>query len=301
MERRLTEHMLVHHMTTTASEVSGGRSLQEIPLLKGSFGHHSTLIGNSSSQESLYGHQQQQQQQQQQMVISDSVHSLHHNSSIPVTAEIVPVALEQQNNPPAPEGFQNGPPPSGLTSSLSQGAITTSSFMPASAAATLPRSLENGYIVHAGHGHAPAPAQFSAAIDMDSAHAQAHAQAARLQNVSIASHARMTGSPVLVDTHSTHSAHAAAAVRARNSLAMATMPRNMSAAHAPSGMPVNGYNGANGFGSPTMTVNGGTKKKSVTIGTFTTVVEPFDAVNGLSNGTNGTATENPEALASSAV
>merc|ERR1719510_2258050 len=39
MERRLTEHIMVHHCTT-ASEASGGqRSLQEVPLLKGSFGH----------------------------------------------------------------------------------------------------------------------------------------------------------------------------------------------------------------------------------------------------------------------
>ena len=58
MERRLTEHMMVHHCTT-ASEASGGhRSLQEVPLLKGSFGHHSAIgLGNSSSQESLYGNQ----------------------------------------------------------------------------------------------------------------------------------------------------------------------------------------------------------------------------------------------------
>ena len=56
MERKLTEHMMVHHYTATASEASG-RSLQEVPLLKGSFGHHSSSIGGvaSSSQESLYG------------------------------------------------------------------------------------------------------------------------------------------------------------------------------------------------------------------------------------------------------
>merc|ERR1719510_518586 len=44
MERKLTEHMMVHHYTATASEASG-RSLQEVPLLKGSFGHHSSSIG----------------------------------------------------------------------------------------------------------------------------------------------------------------------------------------------------------------------------------------------------------------
>ena len=42
MERRLTEHMMVHHCA--ASEASG-RSLQEVPLLKGSFGHHSAIGG----------------------------------------------------------------------------------------------------------------------------------------------------------------------------------------------------------------------------------------------------------------
>ena len=52
MERRLTEHMMVHQQ---ASEIASGRSLQEVPLLKGSFGHHSATTGNSSSQESLYG------------------------------------------------------------------------------------------------------------------------------------------------------------------------------------------------------------------------------------------------------
>ncbi len=125
MERRLTEHMLVH--CNTASEASG-RSLQEVPLLKGSFGHHSTLVGNSSSQESLYGasggagagsnpgipmvHPPSAASNagggpNHHMIVSDSVHSLHgsaptavqipvsHRGSVPVTAEIVPVQVEQ--------------------------------------------------------------------------------------------------------------------------------------------------------------------------------------------------------------
>ena len=58
MERRLTEHMMVHQQ---ASEIASGRSLQEVPLLKGSFGHHSATTGNSSSQESLYGASSSQQ------------------------------------------------------------------------------------------------------------------------------------------------------------------------------------------------------------------------------------------------
>ena len=92
MERKLTEHMMVHHYTATASEASG-RSLQEVPLLKGSFGHHSSSIGGvaSSSQESLYGggaggvggpHQQQPSGSSiaGPMLSSDSIHSLrgHH-------------------------------------------------------------------------------------------------------------------------------------------------------------------------------------------------------------------------------
>ena len=69
MERRLTEHMMVHHCA--ASEASG-RSLQEVPLLKGSFGHHSAIggLGNSSSQESLYGNQRHH------IMTSGSLHSI---------------------------------------------------------------------------------------------------------------------------------------------------------------------------------------------------------------------------------
>ena len=78
MERKLTEHMMVHHYTATASEASG-RRLQEVPLLKGSFGHHSSSIGGgvpSSSQESLYGGGHHSGP----MMTSDSIHSLrgHH-------------------------------------------------------------------------------------------------------------------------------------------------------------------------------------------------------------------------------
>ena len=90
MERKLTEHMMVHHYTATASEASG-RSLQEVPLLKGSFGHHSSSIGGvaSSSQESLYGggvgggghpHLPSGSSVAGPMMSSDSLHSLrgHH-------------------------------------------------------------------------------------------------------------------------------------------------------------------------------------------------------------------------------
>ena len=94
MERRLTEHMMVHHAALAASEASG-RSLQEVPLLKGSFGHHSAIggLGNSSSQESLYGNQRHH------IMTSGSLHSIRSNrtasasTTIPVTAEIVPVPV----------------------------------------------------------------------------------------------------------------------------------------------------------------------------------------------------------------
>ena len=90
MERKLTEHMMVHHYTATASEASA-RSLQEVPLLKGSFGHHSSSLGHgvaaSSSQESLYGSQHHHQQGASgggpPILASDSLYSLrgqHHSS-----------------------------------------------------------------------------------------------------------------------------------------------------------------------------------------------------------------------------
>jgi hypothetical protein len=270
MERRLTEHMMAH--CTTASEASG-RSLQEVPLLKGSFGHHSaSMIGgplaNSYSEESLYGNQHHPQQPH--LMVSDSIHSLrgHHlhprGVTIPVTAEIVPVSLGTsngllnstvgcQNN-----GFSQRPPPPPevvdqqatsilLTSSASSGALTSSSFMPVSSAATLPRSLENGYAIHCSNGGAASAAS-------------------RLQN-SVNSGRLLTSSPVLVDSQHT-----------RTTLAMATMPRNM---HH-----INGNGGGQHHWRPSSASNNGTimasgqqipvKKKSVTIGTFTTVVEPFD-------------------------
>ena len=151
--------MMVHHCA--ASEASG-RSLQEVPLLKGSFGHHSAIggLGNSSSQESLYGNQRHH------IMTSGSLHSIRSSrpahqpghaptsaASIPVTAEIVPVPMQNSQADQANVI---------LASSASSGAITSSSFMPsiavseaaaASAAVsvsgsttnTLPRSLENGY------------------------------------------------------------------------------------------------------------------------------------------------------------
>lgn len=213
MERRLTEHMMVHH---SAASEDGGRSLQEVPLLKGSFGHHSAL-GNSSSQESLYGNQPQQAHL---MPTSDSLHSLRGGhtlrggASIPIMAEIVPVNRRQSSQFEAVEVLDHN----GLVTSASSGGITSSSFMPASSS-TLPRSLENGYM------------------------------ATRLQSVN----SRLTTSPVLVDTHMRPSSTMA--------MAMATMPRKMS-------------NGAAASSSQPLPLV--TKKKSVTIGTFTTVVEPYD-------------------------
>ena len=117
-----------------------------------------------------------------------------------------------------------------LASSASSGAITSSSFMPSNAvseaaAATLPRSLENGY---------------------------------RLQSVN----SRLTSSPVLVDTHVRSSSLASGA-------ASSTMPRNM---HH-----ING-NSTEHPPHPLLPPHqkASVKKKSVTINTFTTVVEPFE-------------------------
>ena len=260
MERRLTEHMMVHHCA--ASEASG-RSLQEVPLLKGSFGHHSAIggLGNSSSQESLYGNQRHH------IMTSGSLHSIRSSrpthqpgaghtaatASIPVTAEIVPVPMQNSQADQANVI---------LASSASSGAITSSSFMPsiavseaaaASAAVsvsgsttnTLPRSLENGYN--------------------------------RSRLTSASSPPPMP--PVFVEA------------AGRTSMAMATMPRHHMH-HISNG---NGLGGAQWTGSPppppppphhpgssaasglagssaTLPI----KKKSVTIGTFTTVMEPFE-------------------------
>ena len=190
MERKLTEHMMVHHYTATASEASA-RSLQEVPLLKGSFGHHSSSLGHgvaaSSSQESLYGSQHHHQPGASvggpPILASDSLYSLrgqHHSSQrssalgmwysamqlvcaccvplnlktthflIAVTAEIVPVVPGHQRLPI--ELVSSDEVPVGamgiMSSSVSSGAITSSSFMPTTsmgASATLPRNLENGF------------------------------------------------------------------------------------------------------------------------------------------------------------
>eukprot|EP00093_Oithona_nana_P013227 13227.XXX_613201_594038_1 [CDS] Oithona nana genome sequencing. len=233
MERRLTEHMMVHQQ---ASEIASGRSLQEVPLLKGSFGHHSATTGNSSSQESLYG-ASSSQQGQNKILTSGSLHSLR-AKQIPVTAEIVPMPLTER-------GDQRGGSVI-LANSASSGAITSSSFMPENSLGCLghrsaqppPTSnLENGYVQH-------------------------------MMSVN----SRLSSSPVLVDTH----------VRS-------TMPRNMhvngnewnSGCEDPSTPPppppphgsAMALHGSHGNSlSATLPV----KKKSVTIGTFTTVVEPFE-------------------------
>lgn len=217
MERKLTEHMMVHHYTATASEASA-RSLQEVPLLKGSFGHHSSSLGHgvaaSSSQESLYGSQHHHQPGVSgggpPILASDSLYSLrgqHHSSqrsSALVTAEIVPVvpghqrlSIELVSSDEVPVGAMGI-----MSSSVSSGAITSSSFMPTTsmgASATLPRNLENGF---AGGGQQPQP----------NSHHAAAAASMRLHSVN----SRLTSSPILVDTH----------VRtATNSMAMTTMPR----------------------------------------------------------------------------
>jgi len=282
MERKLTEHMMVHHYTATASEASA-RSLQEVPLLKGSFGHHSSSLGHgvaaSSRQESLYGSQHHQQGAGGPPIMaSDSLYSLrgHHTSqrsSAIVTAEIVPVVPGHQRLPIEVMGPEEGPVGAmgGLmSSSVSSGAITSSSFMPATsmaASATLPRNLENGF----PGGQQP---------QTNSHHAVA-AASMRLHSVN----SRLTSSPILVDTH----------VRtATNSLAMTTMPRTGSNGlmHHQS----NGNGGGQLVNGPPSTANWPTasppsstssasastlpvKKKSVTIGTFTTVVEPFEEEN----------------------
>jgi hypothetical protein len=131
MERRITEHYLcTSDVLTTASDHSN-RSVQEIPLLKGSFGHTSThtrsnpsVVPNDSSEESLYG-------MDRAMVMSDSVNSAigltrsssnydaysssHHTTTIPVTAEIT-----CPSPPPPPVGvpLMTGQPPRSSMTSL---------------------------------------------------------------------------------------------------------------------------------------------------------------------------------------
>ena len=126
MERRITEHYLcTSDVLTTASEHSS-RSVQEIPLLKGSFGHTSThtrsnpVVPNDSSEESLYG-------MDRAMVMSESVNSVigltrsasnydgysAHHTTIPVTAEIACPTPPPPAVPPT-----NGPPPMSTMASM---------------------------------------------------------------------------------------------------------------------------------------------------------------------------------------
>lgn len=124
MERRLTEHMMVHHCA--ASETSG-RSLQEVPLLKGSFGHHSAMgssgLGNSSSQESLYGNQRHH------IMTSGSLHSIRsaNNGSraIPVTAEIVPVPTMLSSAEPTNVTLVSSSSSSFMPPTASEAAVTS--------------------------------------------------------------------------------------------------------------------------------------------------------------------------------
>ena len=82
----------------------------------------------------------------------------------------------------------------------------------------------------------------------------------------------MTGSPVLVDTHAARTA----------SMAMATLPRNMHHHLNGNGGHPRGWNSPPPPPPPPHQSEVGSsatlpaKKKSVTIGTFTTVVEPFE-------------------------
>ena len=126
MERRITEHYLcTSDALTTASEHSN-RSVQEIPLLKGSFGHTSThtrsnpsVVPNDSSEESLYG-------MDRAMVMSESVNSViglprsssgynEYTTSIPVTAEIT---CPSPPPPPVVPMMPGQPPPVGSMTSM---------------------------------------------------------------------------------------------------------------------------------------------------------------------------------------
>ena len=128
MERRITEHYLfaTSDVLTTASEQSN-RSLQEIPLLKGSFGHTSHTGGrnpvpNDSSEESLYG-------MDRAMGMSESANSVigltrsassHEGyatqlTKIPVTAEI---ACPTPPPPAVPLMTAIPPPMSTMTSTM---------------------------------------------------------------------------------------------------------------------------------------------------------------------------------------
>ena len=168
MERRITEHYLsTSDAITTASSEHSNRSVQEIPLLKGSFGHTSTyhtrsnnnmVVPADSSEESLYG-------MDRAMVMSESVNSVigltrsssnydgystnhHHRSTtttnIPVTAEIVC---------PTP------PPPAVVPPMMSTGG----SCPPLSSVITSPASRDH-IIRHSQHSHQ----QSSIGLDMSS-------------------------------------------------------------------------------------------------------------------------------------
>ena len=102
-------------------------------------------------------------------MIDKKISYFFRSSAIPVTAEIVPMPVVTSGHshhhhrlPPhhshqqidqleQPMEVANDPAiPPNMSSSISSGAITSSSFMPTSAmsssvAATLPRNLENGY------------------------------------------------------------------------------------------------------------------------------------------------------------
>ena len=126
MERRIAEHYLcTSDALTTASEHSKS-SVQEIPLLKGSFGHTSThtrsnpsVVPNDSSEESLYG-------MDRAMVMSESVNSVvglprsssgynEYTTSIPVTAEIT---CPSPPPPPVVPMMTGQPPPVGSMTSM---------------------------------------------------------------------------------------------------------------------------------------------------------------------------------------
>ncbi len=259
MERRLAEHMTLQRQ---AASLAAAAEASEVPLLKGSFGHHSSAmvgLGNSSSQESLYGNHHHHHRHH--IMTSGSLHSIRSSrapsgsasaasTTIPVTAEIVPMpnVMEQHGNgtnsvivvsSSASSSFMpvtsmvEATPASVVTSSSSQWEILRPSLPmdDVELHCTLPRPAENGYTN----------------------------KPQRLQSVN----SRLTSS--------------ASPPIHNNSMALATMPRNVTqhqngGTWSPPPPPLPPHQGAPNGGTNTLPA----KRKSVTIGTFTTVVEPFE-------------------------
>lgn len=113
MERRMAEHQLIQHHQGSImfqEHVSDPPISQEVPLLKGSFGHH--ISSGQNSVDSLYG--------RSSMANSDSVNSVIGLTSgstvtIPVTSEVTTAhaVINHVHNLPAttPTGTFSPPPP----------------------------------------------------------------------------------------------------------------------------------------------------------------------------------------------